>query len=49
MGHQKLLETLADIAYIAGESKYFTGDSRADVNEFILWAREFEAHHRNTD
>lgn len=45
----KLLETLADIAYQAGQQGYYTGDSRADVNSFIHWAREFEKRHACTD
>lgn len=45
----KLLETLADIAYQAGQQGYYTGDSRADVNSFIHWAREFEERHVTTD
>jgi hypothetical protein len=32
MKKRKILETLADIAYIAGDMKYFSGDSRADIN-----------------
>lgn len=39
----RLMETIADIAYLAGSMKHFTGDSRKDVADFILWAKEFEA------
>lgn len=34
-------ETLTDIAYMAGGRKYYSGDSRADIQAFIAWAREF--------
>ena len=47
--NRKLLETVADIAYSAGEAGYFSGDSRADVNEFIHWAKIFEKEHKRTD
>lgn len=45
----KLLEALADIAYLAGQKGFFSGDSRNDINEFILWAKEFETIHDETD
>ena len=45
----KLLETLADIAYMAGCHHYYSGDSRADIADFIQWANEFERLHRHTD
>lgn len=45
----KLLETLADIAYIAGSQHYYSGDSRSDMADFIHWANEFERLHRHTD
>jgi hypothetical protein len=38
----RLLETVADIAYLAGAKRYHSGDSREDVQTFIEWAREFE-------
>jgi hypothetical protein len=44
-----MLETLADIAYIAGDMKYFSGDSRADINCFIYWANEFEKKNMKTN
>jgi len=47
--NNKLLETLADIAYHAGQQGYYTGDSRADINTFIYWAHEFEKQHASTD
>ena len=46
---RNLLETLADIAYIAGTQKYFSGDSRTDIKEFIWWAQQFEELNRNTN
>lgn len=49
MSENKLLETVADVAYIAGENGYFTGDSRADVSEFIRWVKLFDKEHKNTD
>jgi hypothetical protein len=47
--NRKLLEAIADIAYIAGESNYFSGNSRFDIDEFISWASEFEKIHENRD
>lgn len=49
MKNEKLLETVADIAYQAGQLKYFSGDSRADVSEFIQWASQFEKENQKTD
>ncbi len=37
-----LNEAVADIAQIAGQKGYYSGDSRADIAEFISWAKEFE-------
>ncbi|SDL85929.1 hypothetical protein SAMN04488090_2011 [Siphonobacter aquaeclarae] len=45
----KILETLADISYYAGLEGYYSGDSRADISNFICWAREFEKIHQDTD
>lgn len=45
----KLLEALADIAYLAGQKGFFSGDSREDIAEFISWAREFETVHEDTN
>lgn len=42
-------EALADIAYYAGEAGYYSGDSRADMQEFISLAWEFEKLHENTE
>lgn len=44
-----LFETIADIAYLAGVYHYYSGDSRADIQEFIFLAKEFEKHHQNTN
>ncbi len=38
----RLCEVVADIAYIAGLKKYYSGDSRIDMDDFISWAEEFE-------
>lgn len=43
MMNEKLLETVADIAYIFGEKGYFSGDSRADIQEIIFLAKNFES------
>lgn len=45
----RLLEALADIAYLAGQKGFFSGDSRNDIAEFIVWAKEFEEVHDETD
>jgi hypothetical protein len=45
----KLFESIADIAFIAGQKGFFSGDSRADINEFIRWAKEFEDMHEETN
>lgn len=45
----KLFESIADIAFIAGQKGFFSGDSRADISEFINWAKEFEAIHEDTN
>lgn len=44
-----LLETVADIAYLAGVARYYSGDSRADALRFIDWAQEFEASEYDKD
>ncbi|MGB4848382.1 MAG: hypothetical protein WBP41_10720 [Saprospiraceae bacterium] len=49
MNNQKLLETVSDISYIAGENKYFSGNSRADVSTFIFWAKEFQKENLKTN
>lgn len=37
------MESASEIAYIAGEFQYHSGDSRADISSFLQWAEEFEA------
>ena len=49
MNHLKLIETVADISYIAGFEKHYTGNSRSDISEYISWAKEFEQIHTDTD
>ena len=49
MKKHKLLETVADIAYIAGQQKFYSGNSRADISEFIYWAHEFEKKNLKTN
>ena len=49
MNNQKLLETVADIAYQAGQQKYYSGNSRADISEFVRWASQFEKENFKTD
>lgn len=44
-----LLETVADIAYYAGQKGYYSGNSREDILNFIWWAKEFDNFHRDTD
>jgi hypothetical protein len=49
MQNLKLLETLANIAYIAGYKRYYSGTYQDDINEYISWAEEFEFIHKNTN
>lgn len=49
MSKVKMLETVADIAYIAGCHKYYSGDSRLDIAQYCQWAVEFEKIHNKTD
>lgn len=44
-----LHEAIADIAYAAGHDKYYGGDSRQDMANFVDWAKEFCAIHATTD
>lgn len=46
---RKLYEAISDISYIAGCQNYYSGDSRADIDDFIYWAKEFERIHNETD
>jgi hypothetical protein len=41
----KLHEAIADIAYMAGQMGYYTGDSREDISHFIYLAEKFEREH----
>ena len=49
MNSLKLLQTVADISYIAGYNKHYSGNSRLGISEYIIWAREFEQIHQKTD
>lgn len=40
---ERLHETIADLAYYAGQVSHFTGDSREDIQQIIKWAHEFDA------
>lgn len=42
-------QTIADIAYIAGYRRYYSGDSRLDMSEFVYWAKEFEEKDQDAD
>ena len=44
-----LCEDVADIAFIAGAAKYYSGDSREDIANFIAWAKEFEEQNNNIE
>ena len=47
----KLMQSIANIAYIAGVQNYYSDDSVQDVLDFIAWAEEFERtnQHRYED
>lgn len=47
MENKKMNETIADISYIAGYRRYYSGDSRIDMSVFINWAKEFEEVYKN--
>lgn len=47
MMDEKFIETVADIAYIFGSQGYFSGDSRADIQEVIYLAKEFEKQNKD--
>lgn len=47
MENRKMHETIADISYIAGHRRYYSGDSRMDMSNFIFWAKEFEKMNQN--
>jgi len=40
----RLIEAIAEIAYIAGLNDYATEDSRTAIHNFVAWAAEFETH-----
>lgn len=44
-----LNEVIADIAYLAGERKYYSGDSRDDIALFVDLAQKFQAEHKDTE
>jgi len=43
------METVADISYIAGYKRYYSGNSRIDISEYIHWAKQFEKMHKDAD
>jgi len=47
MENREMHETIADISYIAGHRRYYSGDSRMDMSNFIFWAKEFEKMNQN--
>jgi hypothetical protein len=49
MDNNKIFETVADISYIAGYANHYSGNSRFDISEYIVWAKEFERINCNTD
>lgn len=49
MNNLKLLQSIADISYIAGYNRHYSGNSRIDISEYISWAKEFEVIHEKTD
>jgi hypothetical protein len=44
-----LHETIADISYIAGTHGYYSGNSRTDMQDFILLAKQFEKFHADNE
>lgn len=49
MEDYKLLETLANLAFAAGNAGYYSGDSRPDMESIIWLAKEFQQVHQSTD
>ena len=47
MENIKLHEAIADISYIAGNRRYYSGNSRIDMLELTNWAKEFEEINKN--
>lgn len=46
---QKMQETIADIAYMAGTHHYYSGNSRTDMQTFIHLADKFEEQYKDVD
>lgn len=44
-----LCEAVADIAQMAGQQGFYSGDSRRDVELFILWAQQFEEFYKDVE
>ena len=44
-----LCEAVADIAQLAGQKGFYSGDSRSDNAEFIRWAEEFEEFYKGIE
>lgn len=44
-----LCEAVADIAYEAGFRRFYSGNSRQDMNDLIIWAKEFEKIWKNKE
>ena len=44
-GFTSLLEAVADVTETATHQKFYSGDSRQDIQLYIQWAIEFEKHH----
>jgi hypothetical protein len=49
MDNLKLLQSVADISYIAGSKLHYSGNSRIDISSYISWAKEFEIYHKDTN
>lgn len=49
MTELSLCEAVSDIAHFAGLKKYYGGDSRNDIADFIIWAKEFEHINRGVE
>lgn len=44
-----LMETVADIAYYAGEIGFYGGNSRKDMQDFIQWTKDFQDQYKDVD
>lgn len=49
MEMKSLMETVAYLSYILGQSGATSGDSRVDIQEVMDWAENFEELHKETD